>query len=280
MVFKKYITLSSNAKFAAIKITSLPRRRNLGKVRGKRRAPTSESVIKKNKKTLIMRLWSLIVSNYDEHDYYITITYDDERRPESEEAAKKNFARYKRKLKRETEKKGVELRMVWVTESGTRNKYHHHMIINKEVPRDLIFDLWRADMGGVIGKAQELNKNAGNSPDFYDLACYLVKEKTAGYDRAKDFNKKAYSRTRNLIDAETEVKCVKRQLVEPPDGYEVVTGSVEWYTDPFTGLESLEYRVITKARNPMRTWRKGEKIPITKAYELHTRFIEEQLSLF
>lgn len=280
MTFKKYITLSRNAKYAAIKIVPPARRGNPGKAREKRKNPTSDAVVRRNKKSLTMRLWGLIVSNYDEHDYHITLTYDDKRRPESEEAAKRTFEKYKRKLKRKAEKEGIELRMIWVTEKGTQNKYHHHIIINKEVPTDLIFDLWREDTGGVIVKAQELNKNAGNSPDFYDLASYIVKEKTAEYDRTEDFNKKAYSRTRNLFNAETEVKNTKKQLVEPPRGYDVVPGSVEWYIDPFTGLESLEYRVMAKDQHPRRTWRKGKKIPITRAYDLHTQFIEEQLSLF
>lgn len=278
MIFKKYKTLSANGKYAAIKIAPSMPKGNPGKKRAKREKPTHEAVVKRNKRALTMRLWGLIVSNFEEYDNFISLTYENGHVPESEEASKDNFRKFKRKLQRKAKQKGIQLRMIWVTESKS-GRPHHHLIINREVPTELIFEIWHEVKGGKIIRVTLMRQDAGKSPDFYDLASYMVKEKTTEYNIIQDLNQKAYSRTRNLVLPETREENVKRQEIRVPKGWELVPGSVEEYIDCITGLPYLEYRLMATEPNANKRQKRGRKVPISKVYDLKRLYIEEQLSL-
>ena len=86
----------------------------------------------------------LVKGNFSENDYFISLTYADKFLPESAEEAEAQFRKYIKDLRKEAKKRGVDnLKYIYVTECGkTKGRFHHHMILQNCIPRDLVEGLW------------------------------------------------------------------------------------------------------------------------------------------
>ncbi|MBR3784828.1 MAG: hypothetical protein IKJ77_00250 [Firmicutes bacterium] len=244
------------------------------KGRGEKRNPTTESVKAHNQRMRIKEVHVYILSYFREGDHWLCLTYDDNHVPESEEEALNNVRNFKRRIDRKCKPLEIEVFALWNVEKGAeKERFHHHMIMNQEVERELIEECW----GYGIILFKRLDDKAYNSDDYYSLAEYIVKQSTAETCDGKK-NRPAYHKTRNIKKPITKISDVQEMEVKEFKDYEVV--DVEEHTDPITGLISLEYRMKSKVKEPQKHWHRGKPAAFRKAYPTYNDYMEEQLSLF
>lgn len=252
--------------------------------RAKKNRPSKESVIKSNKRQLTRRIHAIIEENFKVGDLYITFTYKPEERPEERESAKSDVEKFIRKLRAAYRADGQELKAIWAIED--ERLFHTHMVLNKPGKEgekalntwSIKGNFWRDE----IHIREHANEKGEIHQDFYYLARYLVKEKTKHYDKVSDFQEKAYSRTRNLREPEVRKYPLKHEELQIaiPEGYRLIDGSIEEYTDPLNGDIYRTYRLRCINGRPYKRWTRGKKARKSEIYHLEKNFIEEQMEFF
>lgn len=126
------------------------------KRKGKRSKKEKESLQKQknlNDKNAKRRFVQIAESNFGEGDLILHLTYNDDMLPKSLEELERNIQNFLRRLKRLRKKLGLEdLKYLLVTSYTTEEQEeyveevrpHHHLIVNGNISRDLVEDLWRA----------------------------------------------------------------------------------------------------------------------------------------
>lgn len=140
------------------------------RVRREKLKASSAARKKLNFRAAWQKLELLLAANFDERDYLVTLTYDDEHLPASKQAAVDCIRKYIKVLRRERAKKKLSLKYVYVTESRHGDgRLHHHMVINgADGDTELIRSLWT---GGAIVDVKPINPR-----EYTALAQYLTKE--------------------------------------------------------------------------------------------------------
>lgn len=115
-----------------------------GKRRRKRYRPTSEQQAELNARRAEKRLEMLLETNFDEHDYFFTCTYEPHLRPGKDEEALRQAKNFIRRLQYRCKRQGLpEPVAVWCTELSKENKlYHHHFVIKCALPFDTLAQIW------------------------------------------------------------------------------------------------------------------------------------------
>ena len=179
----------------------------------------------------------LLNTNFTHQDYYITLTYRRELRPDPE-TARKQIDKFIGDLRKLYKRAGVELKWVAVTEY--KNKaIHHHVVINRYKIGKVV-DLW------PYGHPQI--KLLDNTGDYGKLAAYFVKETCKTFGEPDSPSKKRYRHSRNLKKPKHEVKIVKadtwRDDPKPYKGYQIIRDSVYADVNPITGYPYQVYRMV------------------------------------
>ena len=205
--------------------------------RGPNRNKTPEDVKKYNAELAERELRLLLNTNFTHRDYYITLTYRREERPDPE-TARKQIDKLITDLRKLYKKAGMELRWVVVTEY--KNKaIHHHLVINRYKIGQVV-DLW------PYGHPQI--KLLDNTGDYSKLADYLIKETCKTFGEPDSPSKKRYRHSRNLKKPKHEVKIVKadtwRDDPKPYKGYQIIRDSVYADVNPITGYPYQVYRMV------------------------------------
>jgi hypothetical protein len=139
-----------------------------GQKREKRKKPTPEAVKKNNLRQREQRIRHQLRMNFTENDYWIRLSYKKDERPPNLQAAEKEMANFRKRLKRRFDKAGVPLKWIQKTEVGTRGAIHHHMVLPRIPDLDLILkDCWPGGLN--IGLTYQTG-------DFAKLAEYIAKE--------------------------------------------------------------------------------------------------------
>lgn len=215
-----------------------------GKVeRGQREQITPEDMEKINQDNAERKLTRLINANFGEGDYFITLTYQKDKRQtpkESKKAIKDLIDQIRKKYK----KLWMPLKYIHVTEY--KNKaIHHHMIINEcpglNVPK-LIRELWtygRPDFKLLDGTGQ-----------YKDLAAYLIKETAKTFKEHEDGHKQRYSCSRNLVRPVPITEVVRKAMSwsanpKPIKGYYIDQDTVYNGVNRKTGREYQRYTMIS-----------------------------------
>lgn len=162
----------------------------------------------KNARKLITRI---INANFTEKDLWVTLTYDNEHLPDTEEGAYRDVTNYLRRLKYRRERLGLPgLRYVYVLEGRAEKdaagkpilRYHAHLVISGDgMNRDEIEQMWH---GGARREAHRLQ------PDEFELtglARYITKGMKEG--------RKRWGRSQNLKVPKPTIadhKITKRQV--------------------------------------------------------------------
>jgi len=172
-----------------------------GERRRKKEVPTEESVKRANEKNSMMKLYRLIMCNFiPGEDMFLTLTYKPEERPD-EEGAKKILAQFLRKMRKEYERAGSELKYICVTEWEGKSIHHHIVINNCEGFNKIISKCWT--YGGR--RFEPLYEDY----DFLGLAEYMIKETSKTF-REKDCPfRKRYTPSRNLKKPVEIVEVIK-----------------------------------------------------------------------
>ncbi len=139
--------------------------------RAARVKPTRKVQEELNERNSIKKLSRLLNANFTDKDIWLTLTYDDEHLPDSEEKAYRDTANYIRRLRRVASE---PLKYIIVTETHTEDgeptRIHHHIVVNFP-DRDTAERLWK--MGGR-------KQSRRLQPDVYGfdgMAHYLGKQK-------------------------------------------------------------------------------------------------------
>ena len=157
--------------------------------RRKKAKPTSETQQKLNDARAEKKLVRIANANFKTGDIKVTLTYDKEHHPESDEEAARQLSTFLRRVKRYRASKGLdELKYIVTTEKGKmKGRIHHHLIMNRGLDQQEIYDFWNRQ-GFTEVAALIFDENG-----IQTLVDYMLKQ-------AREFEgKKKYSRSRNLI---------------------------------------------------------------------------------
>lgn len=210
--------------------------------RAKRAKPTPEQAreayIRRRKKHL---RWLMNENFEDGKDALVTLSWGKSRdRPQTFKEIKEAAAAFLRRLRREYEKVGLELKYIYCTEIGPRGSRHIHAVLSNagELPIMLIMKCW----DGVVN-VKPLNTGG----QYEDLANYMVKswaektEATTGEELAR-----CYECSKNLKKPQIEIerireKDLKKDIKEKP-GQCLDKSSVREGVNRITGRPYRFYR--------------------------------------
>lgn len=159
-----------------------------GMKRAKRKKPTPEQMERQNQWKKEKAIRHLLKENFDEHDYWITLTYKKDMRPETQAQAKEQVQKFLRKMRDQYKKRNVPLRYIAAIEIGSRGGIHCHIVMN------------RIEGGDVLVAKHWPHGHAAFSllyleGGFRKLANYIAKNTSS---------RKWYSRSRNLRKPRTK----------------------------------------------------------------------------
>ena len=199
-----------------------------------------------NRELAKRQLTRLINANFVPDDWWITLTYERENRPETKEAAKVIFNKFMRRLRREYRKAGYELKALKRTAYGERGALHHHLIVNQGVPTRTITRLWREVSGASSSAHPPYYVPLYPNGEFSSLASYLVEQLDISED---EYCERKWTGTRNLTKPEPEsvrdIPEIKwQEPPEPREGYVIDTFSIKAGTNEVTGRPYLFYRMV------------------------------------
>lgn len=238
--------------------------------RNKKQNPTQASVVKNNDRIALRKLAALINANFYPGDYHLTLTYGGT--PPTRKEAERELHNFIRRMKREYKKLGKEFYWIAVTEYE-HTRIHHHLVISY-IDFETIQKQWTH--GKIWTSSLDRSRN------YTKLAEYLIKETQRTFRRPENATKKRWSGSRNL-----KRPVVKRELVDakqlhedpkPLKGYDIDRDTIHRYEHPFTGLEHMEYQMVSTDPVPrLKTWRKGS---IVDRQETYRRATEIQVDMF
>ncbi len=207
------------------------------KRRPKKKA-TPEDIRRQNQGNRARKIQRLILANFKENDWYLTLTYRKEERPGSMEEAKRRRKKFFADMRKAYRKAGYEFKFVCITELGKRGAVHHHLIIENIASEKLnttkmITKLWKYG-----GRHFDPLYEEG---EFEELADYLTKE------QGKECN---YTRSKNLIVPQpVREKVYRRKWDEEPkpeEGYYIIKDTLINGINPVTGRPYQHYMMRRK----------------------------------
>ncbi len=179
--------------FAEIKIFQADTKQRQRSPSPVRRKISPEKIAAMNEKNAKRHFIALVNQNFGEGDYHACCTYSGE--PPPLEIAQKIAAEFLRRLKKIYTAAGVDFRYIQIHEYGGKNeRVHHHILLPKGIPREVIEDEWRH---GLIWRRLGASPGACNcdrlipnrDEGLQAIALYLTK---------RPANRKKWSGSRNL----------------------------------------------------------------------------------
>ncbi len=245
-----------------------------GEKRRKRQNMTSEAVAAINRKNSERELMIKLNYNFKPGDIHAVLTYAGEV-PDTEEA-KKELRNFLGRLRRYFRKKCKVLKWIAVTEYQNRRP-HHHLVLSHMDTADLA-DLWKA---GHIHTT-----HLDSSGDYRKLASYLIKETDKTFRAPDAVSKQRFSCSRTVVAPPKKVEEVRasEMLRDPKSikGYHVDQDSIYRGVNPVTGIQYLEYIMVSDTPKPrLRIWPRGKKYKYKeKCYDSEYRQIVEYQTEF
>lgn len=235
--------------------------------RSPKRYITAEKVQQNNDRMAVKKLTRLMNANFSSEGYHFTLTYENE--PDLKEA-KKELDRFIKRMGYQMKKEGKEFKWIVATESKG-HRIHHHFISNAS--KELAEAKWKA---GLVF-AQPLN----NNPNRNKLANYIIKESQNTFREEETPFRTRYSHSRNLKVPEVKVEQVNESYLwddpQPFKGYYIDKDTVRRYEHPITGLDYLEYMMISETAKPARkSYNRGKVKRREENYSKYINYEEEQ----
>ena len=230
------------------------------KGRSKRKKPTTEVQQRVNKRHATDRLRRLLHTNFNEKDLFVTLTFADDRLPNTVADCQKAVQNFLRRVKRKYAKAGIEPKYIYIIEYGEEHqRLHAHLVINEGLSRDKLSALWgqgtvsadrlRFEADGLTALAVYLTKGSDdeeNRPMFkrWCGSRSLEKPTTTEHDGRISHHKMLAFCER---DGDSEI-YLETHFV----GFETVENSLEYCEDIYGGLylTALLRRMPTKKDLP------------------------------
>ena len=160
------------------------------------------------------QLARLINANFGPGDWFLGLDYSEEglarvlRKAGTEEmdrvreAAARELVNCIRRVKRELEREGIELRYVAITsdmdgETGEAVRVHHHLVINRAARNAFVHKWQDLGYGGVSWSP------LSDQDDYWDIAVYLMKQVRSSVPMAN-----RYTSSRNLVRPQPKDRVV------------------------------------------------------------------------
>lgn len=240
--------------------------------KGKRKPktnPTPEAVAKINKINQERDLTVKLNTNFKAGDTWLTLSYP-EKLPIEE--CMKAVNRFKRNIRAAAKRKGIPFRLIESTGIGQRSgKPHHHIVLNKEITRDMIIKYWPEE--------QIYMNSLWKSGNYRRIAKYMLKN---AYQSKGERGKhtKAYRCSAQIETPDPRVRDLKRPVSYDPedlkahDGYAIDRDSIRVYDHPITGVPCIEYIEVSLTEEPKIKYARGRKV---KPERIYKEYQEEQL---
>lgn len=211
-----------------------------GEKRIKKKKPTPEAIEKRNQYNKERVCLRKMRTHCDVNDYFLTLSYEKDKRPKDMDEAKEDFKDFIRRLRGVFKKAGVPMKWIRNIEVGTKNAWHIHLVINRINDLDIyIRRLWKKGM--VHFKMLDARK------EFEELAKYMTKsEKTDSRLREA-----SYSTSRNLPVPEPKVKPCKWKTwkkINIPEGFYLDPDLFHEGINPCTGYKYRAYTLLRVRR--------------------------------
>lgn len=216
-----------------------------GERRHSRQKPTEESVAKANERNAERKLYRLLVGNFDESDWFLTLTYKRELRPDPE-GSRKLLRKFMAKMRKAYQAAGQDLKYIITTEWNGK-AIHHHIVIN-DIPgfNKLVSKYWIH--GGM--NMRPLYQDH----DYIGLAEYMIKETRETFRDKENPYRQRYTCSRNLKKPVEKVEIIRsgswRETPAVPDalrkeGYILDIDSVVTGVDVF-GYPYQQYSFVKR----------------------------------
>ena len=208
-----------------------------GMKRRKKQLPTPEQMERENERRKARKVQMLILRNFQEGDWHLTLSYKPENRPEDMPAAKKRLQKFLRDLRKIYRKEGKDLKYIAVTERGERGACHHHLIL-EDIPgtKQAVIDCWK-DGGRYFVPLYE-------DGEYEKLGDYIAKKQTKEQKKGQ----RSFSRSKNLILPKPKIEKIQaviwRSVPIAPKGWCVL--NVENGINPFNNQPYQRYTIKTK----------------------------------
>lgn len=208
--------------------------------RGKREKPTKEAQKVVNWRRRCKKLTRILNANFSGDDYYITLTYKKEERPDGTGELRKQIRNLLDRLRKIQLRDGNKLKYVWTAEVGKRGATHIHIVANK-IDIKKVRDTW---IYGFIDV-----KPLDTSGQYRKLAEYLIKYSEDTEKNIGTMVGNRYNPSRNLkqpVPDREVIKSRKRlpETIRVPSGWYLDKESVRSGIHEFTGMEYLSYTLI------------------------------------
>ena len=196
-----------------------------GTKRAKKKKASPEDVERVNRYNKVKKCRRYLLEYFTPGDLFVTWTYEPDKRPESMEKAKEDFAKAMRQVRREYKKRGYELYWIRNIEQGTKGAWHVHLIVKAH--RDaigIITEAWKH--GGVYVERIMYSKKMYDA-DFMRLADYITKDQhtkekkkdgSSAKPRLKD-SSWSHSRNMQLRKPKIDKLIIFRKEPKVPKGY-------------------------------------------------------------
>lgn len=207
-----------------------------GEKRQAKEKPTEEAAAKINQRNAERDLRRLMNANFVDGDYLVRMDFHN--RPSGSEEMQELMAKFVRKLRRELNKVGQELKYIYVKEVGPRGSRHVHALI-KKCDTDILRKAW--PYGGI--HIDPLNSDG----QYGKIASYFIKYAGRTEQTEERLIGKRWYGSRNLEKPKVKKKVVKsntfRKTVKEKNGYYLDKESVQYgVTD--MGYEFFSYTLI------------------------------------
>ncbi|MGL4571834.1 MAG: rolling circle replication-associated protein [Clostridium sp.] len=213
----------------------------------------------------------LVNTNFDNSDYVIHATFNDNKKPTTKEEIEREFKNYIARINRRRKKDGLgNARYVAVIEglNNPEKRIHFHIIIDGDLDRDTLEDLWKKK--GIIN----VDRLQLNEEGLTGLVEYITKEKLQDdevYEEEK--YRKAYRTSLGLKKPKLEVndckfnkRKLREMLVSYPSRQEIEKMYPGYTLTRFDIKQNDEYGHIY-VEIQMRRYVKNKKIKGTNLYK-------------
>lgn len=208
---------------------------------------TPDAMKRYNEELAIRKLTRLMNENFFPDDWWMTLTYEKETRPQSKQEAKAQLSAFIPKLRKLYNECGIELKYCKRTARGERGALHHHLVIPQGVPTRRITQLWKEHIGASAKAHPPFYVPLYPDGEFSTLAAYIVGQMEEDMEEEK--YERSWVGSRNLKkpieEPPEDIEEIKWQ--EPPvawEGYSIDTDSIRAGTNELTGRPYLFYRMV------------------------------------
>ena len=206
----------------------------------KLKKPSRQAQKNLNDKNARKKLERLINANFSEGDYWITLTYSNASLPKDMQEALKNMRNFIRRINYRRKKEGLpEAKYIYVTEwsmgKGKKIRCHHHMIMDHDLPMDVVESLWKCgkrnnirrcdpDECGLTGIAKYISKDPKGSKRWCSSKNLKKPVEHKSYTRFKASHVKKIVRNRDNAKTLAEKRYPNKEYLKDEVYYNEING--------------------------------------------------------